>query len=377
MKNKHSIRKILFITIFLLCCQLAPPPVAQHENIDKSRKTAITYAIEKISTSVVGINVTQLKKQQISPFFDPFWGQFFPYTRTFKVDNMGSGVLVSPDGYIITNTHVVDNAMEIVVTLKGGKSYEAQLVGMDNLTDIALLKIDDNNLPFAELGDSDKLIVGEWAVALGNPLGLFDVSNQPTATAGIISGVEMDFGLKEAGHVYQDMVQTDAAINPGNSGGPLVNALGEVIGINTFIMTGSNYSSGSIGIGFAIPINRVKEVAEDLKKFGKVERSYTTGVHVQSIDPVMQRYLRLPTSDGVIITDVEKRSSGERAGLQIGDVILKVDDEKINAPKDIIRVIDEGLHKVCDVVKLTILRESNSIDIQLVLEEPKSQWWGF
>jgi serine protease Do len=173
------------------------------------------------------------------------------------------------------------------------------------------------------------------------------------------------------------MVQTDAAINPGNSGGPLVNALGEVIGINTFIMTGSNYSSGSIGIGFAIPINRVKEVAEDLKKFGKVERSYTTGVHVQAIDPNMQRYLRLPTSDGVIITDVEKRSSGERAGLQIGDVILEVDDQKINAPKDIIRVIDEGLHKVGDIVKLTILRGNKTMDIQLVLEEPKSQWWGF
>ncbi len=367
----------LFVAIFLLSCQLETPPFAQQEGIDKSRQTAITYAIEQISNSVVGINVTQLKQQQVNPFFDPFWGGFFPYTRTFKVDNMGSGVLVSPDGYIITNTHVVDNATEIVVTLRGGKSYEAQLVGMDNLTDIALVKVDDSDLPFADLGNSDELIVGEWAIALGNPLGLFDVNHQPTATAGIISGVKMDFGLKEAGHVYQDMIQTDAAINPGNSGGPLVNALGEVIGINTFIMTGSNYSSGSIGIGFAIPINRVKEVAEDLKKFGKVERSYTTGVHVQAIDPVMQRYLRLPTSEGVIITDVEKRSSGERAGLQIGDVILAVDNRKINSPKDIIRVIDEGLHKVGDNVTLTILRESNSIDIQLTLEEPKSKWWGF
>ena len=271
----------------------------------------------------------------------------------------------------------MDNATEIIVTLRGGKSYEAQLVGVDNLTDIALVKVDDTDLPFAELGNSDELIVGEWAVALGNPFGLFDVNHQPTATAGIISGVKMDFGLKEAGHVYQDMVQTDAAINPGNSGGPLVNALGEVIGINTFIMTGSNYSSGSIGIGFAIPINRVKEVAEDLKKFGKVERSYTTGVHVQAIDPVMQRYLRLPTSEGVLITDVEKRSSGERAGLQIGDVILAVDNRKINSPKDIIRVIDEGLHKVGDIVTLTILRENNSIDIQLELEEPEPKWWGF
>ena len=367
----------LFVTIFLLSCQLETPPFAQQEGIDKSRQTAITYAIEQISNSVVGINVTQLKQQQVNPFFDPFWGGFFPYTRTFKVDNMGSGVLVSPDGYIITNTHVVDNATEIVVTLRGGKSYEAQLVGMDNLTDIALVKVDDSDLPFANLGNSDELIVGEWAIALGNPLGLFDVNHQPTATAGIISGVKMDFGLKESGHVYQNMIQTDAAINPGNSGGPLVNALGEVIGINTFIMTGSNYSSGSIGIGFAIPINRVKEVAEDLKKFGKVERSYTTGVHVQAIDPVMQRYLRLPTSEGVIITDVEKRSSGERAGLQIGDVILAVDNRKINSPKDIIRVIDEGLHKVGDNVTLTILRESNSIDIQLTLEEPKSKWWGF
>ena len=375
MINNNS--KILFAVVFILFCQLRTPLTAQKEDIDQSRKTAITHAIEKISRSVVSINVIQLKQQQVNPFFNPFWEGFFPYTRTFKVDNMGSGVLVSPDGYIITNTHVVDNALEIVVTLKGGKSYDAQLVGVDNLTDIALLKIDDDNLPFAVLGDSDELIVGEWAVALGNPLGLFDISHQPTATAGIISGVEMDFGLKEAGHVYQDMVQTDAAINPGNSGGPLVNALGEVIGINTFIMTGSNYSSGSIGIGFAIPINRVKEVAEDLKKYGKVERSYTTGVHVQAIDPVMQRYLRLPTSDGVIITDVEKRSSGERAGLQIGDVILKVDDQKINAPKDIIRVIDEGLHKVGDIVKLTILRENKSMNIQLVLEEPKSQWWGF
>ena len=367
----------LFAAIFLLSCQLETPPFAQQEGIDKSRQTAITYAIEQISNSVVGINVTQLKQQQVNPFFDPFWGGFFPYTRTFKVDNMGSGVLVSPDGYIITNTHVVDNATEIVVTLRGGKSYEAQLVGMDNLTDIALVKVDDSDLPFANLGNSDELIVGEWAIALGNPLGLFDVNHQPTATAGIISGVKMDFGLKESGHVYQNMIQTDAAINPGNSGGPLVNALGEVIGINTFIMTGSNYSSGSIGIGFAIPINRVKEVAEDLKKFGKVERSYTTGVHVQAIDPVMQRYLRLPTSEGVIITDVEKRSSGERAGLQIGDVILAVDNRKINSPKDIIRVIDEGLHKVGDNVTLTILRESNSIDIQLTLEEPKSKWWGF
>ncbi len=372
--NNYKNVALLLYFLFYNFISLA---TSQENNINKKRQTAITNAIHKVSHSVVGINVTQLKKQQVNPFFDPFWGGFLPYMRTFKVDNMGSGVLVSPDGYIITNTHVVDNAMEIVVTIKGGKSYDAQLVGMDNLTDIALLKIEDENLPFATLGDSDDLIVGEWAIALGNPLGLFDVSNQPTATAGIISGIEIDFGLKDEGHVYQDMVQTDAAINPGNSGGPLVNAIGEVIGINTFIMTGSNHSTGSIGIGFAIPINRVKDVAEDLKKHGKVERSYTTGVHVQAIDPVMQRYLKLPSSDGVIITDVEKRSSGSRAGLLIGDVILKVDNRGINSPKDIIRVIDEGLHKVGDVVILTIFRQNKTLEVKLVLEEPKSKWWGF
>ena len=371
---KINIYKLYFLLITSFLGLLIS---AQNQDVYSSRQTAITRSINKVSNSVVGINVTQLKKQQLNPFFDPFWGGFLPYTRTFKVDNMGSGVLVSPDGYIVTNTHVVENAMEIVVTLRGGKSYEGQLIGVDNLTDIALLKIDDNNLNYAQLGNSDSLIVGEWAIALGNPLGLFDVSHQPTATAGIISGLEMDFGLKDEGHVYQDMIQTDAAINPGNSGGPLVNSLGQVIGINTFIMTGSSHSSGSIGIGFAIPINRVKDVAEDLKKYGKVERSYTTGVHVQAIDPVMQRYLKLLSSDGVIVTDVEKRSSGERAGLQIGDVILEVDNRKVNSPKDVIRVIDEGIHKVGDVVMLKVLRQNLTIEIELVLEEPKSQWWGF
>ena len=187
--------KTIILLLYLLLYSFISLAISQDNNINKNRQTAITNAIHKVSHSVVGINVTQLKKQQVNPFFDPFWGGFLPYMRTFKVDNMGSGVLVSPDGYIITNTHVVDNAMEIVVTIKGGKSYDAQLVGVDNLTDIALLKIDDENLPFADLGDSDDLIVGEWAIALGNPLGLFDVSNQPTATAGIISGIEIDFGL--------------------------------------------------------------------------------------------------------------------------------------------------------------------------------------
>jgi len=364
------LKSLILISINLLFADLS-------SDLQYSRRTAITKAIEEVSSSVVGINVTQLKQKQISPFFDPFWGGFLPYTQTFKVDNMGSGVLVSPDGYIITNAHVIDNALEVIVTVPGGKTYDAEIIGIDNPSDIALVKIDDINLSYAILGDSDDLIVGEWSIALGNPLGLFDVNNKPTATAGIISGINMDFGLKEAGHVYQDMIQTDASINPGNSGGPLVNALGEVIGISTFIMTGSNHSSGSIGIGFSIPINRVKNVVEDLKKYGKVERSYTTGIHVQSIDEIMQKYLGLPSSKGVIVTDVEKYSSGEKAGLQIGDVILRVDNQMINSANDILRVIDEGLFKVGDLVLLKIIRNNDVEELQLILEEPKSKWWGY
>ncbi len=342
--------------------------------INDSRRSAIVNAIERASVSVVGINVTQLKKKRTTSIWDPF---FFPYARTYKVDNLGSGVLVSEDGYVITNAHVVEDAHEIVVTLMGGARFDANLVGLDNLSDVAVLKIEGESLPFSVLGNSDDLIVGEWAIALGNPLGLFDVSHQPTATVGIISGFDLDFGLKKSGHVYQDMIQTDASINPGNSGGPLVNANGDVIGINTFILTGSEHTSGSVGIGFAIPINRVKEVFEDLKEFGKVERNYNTGIHVQSVDRFIKRYLRLPSEEGVLIRDVEKRSSGERAGLRIGDVILRVNNRKVNAANDIIRIIDEEFLKVGDSVRLNVWREGESMNTNLQLEEPKSKTWGF
>ena len=179
---------------------------------------------------------------------------------------------------------------------------------------------------------------------------------RPTASLGIISGLHMDFGLKESGSVYQDMIQTDASINQGNSGGPLVNALGEIIGINTFIMTGDTYNHGSIGIGFAIPINMVKNIAEELKHHGRIERNFTTGVHVQKVDPFIQRYLKLPTTKGVIVTDIEKNSSGARAGLETGDVILEVNQRLINSRDDILRVIDESLLKVGDEIELKIWR---------------------
>ncbi|NQU66888.1 MAG: trypsin-like peptidase domain-containing protein, partial [Candidatus Marinimicrobia bacterium] len=339
--------------------------------IEDTRQTAITHAIDLVSPAVVGINVTQLKQKQGNLKLDPFWGWYFPQNRTYTVESLGSGVIISQDGYVVSNAHVVEDAYEIIVTLPGGRRMSAELIGIDNLTDVALMKIDGNDLPFVQMGNSDDLIVGEWAIALGNPLGLFDVGYKPTATLGIISGLDMDFGLKESGHVYQDMIQTDASINPGNSGGPLANSLGEVIGINTFIITGSGYSTGSIGIGFSIPINRIREITDELKKHGKVERDFSTGVHVQSVDRYLMQYLRLPSTDGVIVTDIEKRSAGEKAGLQIGDIILEVEGNKVTTHTDILRIIDEGFLKVGDFIHLAIWRDGKQMEISLELAERK------
>ena len=333
----------------------------------------IVESIQKISPSVVGINVKQVKKRETT-----IWNPFFdPYLNTYKVDNLGSGVIISSDGYVITNAHVVENASDITVTLVGGDRYEGSIIGIDNLTDLALIKIEDSNLSYAKLGDSNNLIVGESVFALGNPLGLFNVSNQPTATAGIVSGMDIDFGLKDQGHVYQDMIQTDASINSGNSGGPLVNISGDVIGINTFIMTGSDYVSGSIGIGFSIPINRVKDVIKDIQMYGKVKRNYTTGIHVQPVDKFIMKYLRLDNDNGVLIRDVEKYSPGYDAGLKVSDIIVKVQSQEVNSINDIIRVIDEGFHKVGDIIKLTILRNNMINEIDLELGDPKSKNKGF
>ncbi len=361
---------VMVIAVVILVVYFIEKPVAvDYNSINNSRQTAITLAIEKCSPAVVGINVTQLKRGQTNLFLDPFWGGFFPRMRTYKVESLGSGFIVSSDGYVITNAHVVENALEIIVTLPGGKRYTAEVIGSDPPTDLALLKIEGDDFPFVKFGTSDDIIVGEWAIALGNPMGLFDIAKLPTATAGIISGLHMDFGEKESGHIYQDMIQTDASINQGNSGGPLINSLGVVIGVNTFIITGSGYTTGSIGIGFAIPIYRVENVMRDLRKYGRVERSFNTGVHLQSIDIYLQRYLNLPTSDGVIVTEIEFKSAGEDAGLLVGDVILKVDNKKVNRGQDIMRIIGESFKKAGDYISLNIWRENELLEVKLELRE--------
>lgn len=335
-------------------------------DITSSRQTAITRAIEKVGPSVASINVTKLKEVAgRSPFNDPFLQYFFPYElHRQQVKSSGSGVVISPDGYVITNHHVIENASEILVTLPGGTEYRAEFIGVDKVTDLALIKLDGSNFPSARLGNSDDIVIGEWVIAMGNPFGLFDVSFQPTATAGIISAVNMDFGRQQSGQLFQDMIQTDASINPGNSGGPLINSLGEVIGINTFIFS---RSEGSIGIGFAIPINKAREIAEELKTFGRIDRNFSTGLHVQPLNRSLASLLEIPYTSGVIIVEVDRGSPAEKAGLQPADVILGVNKARVKNSKDIFNVIESNDLRPGDKVVFDIYRDGKTRKISLIL----------
>jgi len=347
------------------------------EDLYSSRYNAITRAIQNISPAVASVNVIQLKEiARKSPFSDPFFEFFFPYElHREKVKSSGSGVVISPDGYVLTNYHVIENAHEIIVTLPGGEEYKSEIIGKDRFTDLALLKMEGSNFPYADLGNSDDLIIGEWVVALGNPYGLFDVSDQPTATVGIISALNMDFGQQESGQIFQDMIQTDAAINPGNSGGPLVNGLGEIVGINTFIYTGSNYSQGSIGISFAIPINGAKQIAEELKNKGRIDRNYSTGLQVQSLNKRVARNLNLPFVKGVIVVEVEKGSSGDKAGIEIEDIILAVNGVQITSAQDIKNVILDQDIRSGDRITVKIYRDGVRKQVRLKLEKVNNSYY--
>tara|TARA_B100000745_G_scaffold220597_1_gene147027 strand:+ start:668 stop:1753 length:1086 start_codon:yes stop_codon:yes gene_type:complete len=355
----NSNTKVIVLMLYIAVNIFAQP------NVNSSRKTAITRAIEKVGPAVACINV----QQNVSAYTtsDPFFRYFFP-PEIYPMKSSGSGVVISPDGYVLTNTHVVENASKISVTLSGGDEYDAEVIGVDKTSDLALLLLNGNNFPFAEMGDSDDLIIGEWVIALGNPFELFSVSNQPTASVGIISANHMDFGMqKESGRVLQNMMQTDAAINPGNSGGPLVNTEGKVIGINTFIFTGSNYNRGSIGIGFAIPINTAKRIAKELKTSGSIDRSFTTGLVVQPLTRSMIRHLNIPFRDGVIVVHVDKNSSAQKAGIAIGDIIITAAGNKVNSPSDIRDIIAEKDLRSGDIIKFKIFRENAYLNIRLKL----------
>lgn len=338
----------------------------KNEQISQERQTAITRAISKVSPAIVGINVEEVREVR-DPFMnDPFFRQFFgdvgPQRQTVK--GLGSGYIISEDGYILTNDHVAGNATKISVTLTTGESVEGKLIGSDPVTDVALIKINKSGLPYVNFGNSDNAIIGEWVIALGNPFGLFEINDKPTVTVGVISALNMKVQA-EGNRAYKDMIQTDASINSGNSGGPLINVDGEVIGMNTIIYTGSQFSQGSIGVGFSISINRVKKILEELKSGGKIDRNYNVGFRIQGIDDQIAKYLGLKNKDGVVVTQIQKNGIADKAGLKPEDVITSVNGIKVRSEQDVILEVNDM--RVGDTLKLKIFRggDEKEIDIKL------------
>jgi len=333
-----------------------------------ARRNAITRAVAMASPAVVGINVIEVQQyRQYSPWDDPFFRYFFgDRTVTRQVQELGSGFIISPDGYILTNDHVAGNAKEITVTLTNGKKYKAELIGTDRVSDIALLKIAGSDFPSLKLGNSEDVVIGEWAIALGNPFGLFEYNDKPTVTVGVISATGMNLQEKE-GRNYRGMIQTDAAINAGNSGGPLLNAVGEVIGVNSVIYTPNQ---GNIGLGFAIPINKVKTIVEGLKRSGRIERDFWTGLEVQTVDRRIARYFGLNKIEGVIVSDVQRGSPADRAGFQVNDIIMRANGETVTDDSVLLSLISDL--KVGDIIRMNVLREKKEVDLKLRLEKRPS-----
>ncbi|MCE1225023.1 MAG: DegQ family serine endoprotease [Geobacteraceae bacterium] len=312
---------------------------------------------KRLKPTVVNIRTTKNIKPRPGSQFrgnDPFadlFGQFFGQQvpqQPRKQQGMGTGFIISADGFILTNNHVVNGADEIMVKLSDGREIKAELKGLDDKLDVALLKISDKaTLPFAELGNSDALEVGEWVMAIGNPFGL-----NHTVTAGIVSAKGRVIGSGP----YDDYIQTDASINPGNSGGPLFSSEGRVIGINTAIIANGQ------GIGFAIPINMAKAVADQLKATGKVVRGYL-GVNFSALTPKLAKSLGLASDKGAIVTHVVKGSPAEKGGLKVEDVIVQFDGKTVDAETDLPKVVAAA--PIDKLVKVVLYRKGKRMELTL------------
>ncbi len=337
--------------------QRLPAPDPSPQAIANSRRTAITEAVAKVAPAVVTVQTETVQRAQQTPF-DLFFGrQQGPQVAS----GIGSGFIVRDDGVIVTNAHVIANASKVQVALRDGTTYPATVVGEDELNDLAVLRIDARGLPTAPLGTSRGLLIGEWVVAIGNPYGFLLGNSEPSVTAGVVSGVGRNLtGRGDGPGVYVDMIQTDASINPGNSGGPLIAATGEVVGVNSSIYTPSG---GSIGLGFAIPIDRVRRVAEDLLAHGSVRRPWI-GVKVAQTGATAGRG---SLNTGAPVERIVPGSPAEEAGLRAGDVITRSRDRVIHNPYDWeAELLDL---RVGDVVPLTVRRGSRDQRIDVSVKD--------
>ena len=332
---------------------------------DAAPMPSLAPMVKRISPSVVNIATrgTIKEPQGRNPLLDdPFFRRFFeappdarPHERPFQ--SAGSGVIVdAKNGYIITNHHVVENASEITITLLDNRSFTAKVIGTDEGADIAVLQAKQPNLVAISLGDSTKLEVGDYVVAIGNPFGL-----QHTVTAGIVSGLGRN-GISPDGG-YEDFIQTDASINPGNSGGALVNLRGELVGINSAILS---RSGGNIGIGFAIPVNMVHGVMDQLIKYGSVKRGLL-GVSMYTVTPYIAKSLGLKNSEGALVSQVVDGSPAQKAGIRTGDVITSVNGQPVKSNGELRNAI--GLLRVGDKVEVGLLREGKALRVTAVIAE--------
>jgi len=345
--------------LFTLCLCFSSVLAGLPNNIDGQPLPTLAPMLERTTPSVVNIS-TAGKVVVRDPFFDdPFFRRFFDIPqqkRERRTTGLGSGVIIDArNGYVITNSHVIDKAQDIVVTLEDGQRFDAQVIGKDPGADIAVIQIDATNLKEISLGDSDVLRQGDFVVAIGNPFGLGQ-----TVTSGIVSALgRSGLGIES----YEDFIQTDASINPGNSGGALVNLHGELIGINTAIF---GPSGGNVGIGFAIPVNMAKKITEQLIEHGEVKRG-RLGFSAQDITPELAEAFGITRNKGVVVARVEAGSPADKAEMKVGDVIVEINGKEVQSSAHARNEI--GLLRIGNRVKIGILRNGKSLTLTATVED--------
>ena len=328
------------------------------------RGNAIVQATRKVAPAVVSINVVQQQSvRDPSMQFLERMG-LIPHRNYFRnVQNMGSGLIVSDDGLVVTNRHVVTGAVQIIVTLSDGRQYQAVLLDEIERYDLAILQIQARDLPVAHLATSGQLQIGEWAIAIGSPYGYLLADTQPTVTVGVISALNRDIRKTQGERAYLGMIQTDAAINPGNSGGPLVNTAGEVVGINTFIFSDTG---GNVGIGFALPVARVMRVIEEIRKFGHY-RQANLGFSLYRLTPAIVQDLNLADPVGVLVVEVQQESPVWKSGLRPNDILREIEGIPMENIDTLYRVVYDA--NVGDMLRFRAERNGESWNGEILLEE--------